>query len=156
MEICKNCNESLQENFCSNCEHSVHIKRIDHTYIRNEILSIFNFDKGIFLTIKELFIRPGESIKEFLTTDRNRLVKPVLFILITSIIYSLINNYFKIEIQYGNHQEMNNPMVQIFGWIQNNYGYANILMAVFISFILRLFFRKSGYNIYEILILYVL
>ncbi|TDS66132.1 DUF3667 domain-containing protein [Myroides indicus] len=153
MEICKSCNESFQGNFCSNCGYSVYIKRIDHTYIRNEILSIFNFDKGIFLTIKELFIRPGESIKEFLTTDRNRLVKPVLFILITSIIYSLINNYFKIEIQYGNHQEMNNPMVLIFGWIQNNYGYANILMAVFISFILRLFFRKSGYNIYEILIL---
>src|SRR5690606_12766452 len=37
--------------------------------------------------------------------------------------------------------------------IQNHYGYANILMGVFIAFYLKLAFRKQGYNFFEILIL---
>lgn len=42
---------------------------------------------------------------------------------------------------------------QLFEWIQNNYGYANILMAVFIAGWIRIFFRKYDYNIFEVLIL---
>ncbi|MDO6761193.1 hypothetical protein Q4566_13360 [Tamlana sp. 2_MG-2023] len=41
----------------------------------------------------------------------------------------------------------------IFGWIQKNYGYANILMAVFIAGWIKLFFRKHKYNFFEIIIL---
>ncbi|MFA8436606.1 MAG: hypothetical protein ACEPOZ_19020 [Marinifilaceae bacterium] len=38
-------------------------------------------------------------------------------------------------------------------WVQKNYGYANILMGVFISIWVKIFFRKYGYNFFEILIL---
>ena len=37
-------------------------------------------------------------------------------------------------------------------WIQNNYGYANILMGIFIAFWTKLLFKKYKYNFYEILI----
>ena len=42
---------------------------------------------------------------------------------------------------------------KIFKWIQGHYGYANIIMGIFITFWLKLFFRKYHYNIFEILIL---
>jgi len=38
-------------------------------------------------------------------------------------------------------------------WIQKHYGYANILMAIFIAMWIKLFFRKYNYNFFEILIL---
>ncbi len=41
----------------------------------------------------------------------------------------------------------------IFKWIQAHYGYANIIMGVFIAFWAKLFFRKYAYNFFEILIL---
>ncbi len=41
----------------------------------------------------------------------------------------------------------------IFKWIQSNYGYANIIMGIFIAFWVKLLFRKYQYNFYEILIL---
>ena len=49
------------------------LKRIDGKYIWDEIRSVLNFDKGIFYTIKELFIRPGDTVREFLIYDRKML-----------------------------------------------------------------------------------
>ncbi len=41
----------------------------------------------------------------------------------------------------------------IFQWITQNYGYSNILMAVFVAMWIKIFYRKYIYNFYEILIL---
>lgn len=38
-------------------------------------------------------------------------------------------------------------------WIQSHYGYANILMGVFIALWLKLFFKKYPCNFYEIIIM---
>lgn len=150
---CPHCYQIVEGHFCSNCGQPTELKRIDGRYIRDEISSVFNFDKGLLLTIKELLIRPGKSVRQFLTADRHRLVKPILFILITSLIYTIINNYFHIEEQYVDYEGLEGTVPKIFGWVQQNYGYANILMGVFVALFLKLFFRKSNYNIYEILIL---
>ena len=66
------------------------LERIDGKYIWKEIVSVLNFDKGIFYTIKEIFLRPGKTIQEFLLYDRKRLVKPILFIIIMSLVYTII------------------------------------------------------------------
>jgi hypothetical protein len=38
------------------------LRRIDGTYIINEISSVIFLDKGILYTIKELLIRPGDTV----------------------------------------------------------------------------------------------
>ena len=42
---------------------------------------------------------------------------------------------------------------EIFKWIQSHYGYANIIMGIFIAFWTKLFFKKYHFNFFEILIL---
>lgn len=154
IKTCKSCNSELTGNFCSMCGKPSTLKRINASYIRNEIGNILNLDKGIFYTIKVLFIQPGKSIREFLAVDRNRLIKPITFVILTSFFYSIINQFFKIEDQYIQYNELDkNPAITLLKWIQENYGYANILMGVFIAFSVKLFFRKSKYNFYEILVL---
>lgn len=154
MNKCKNCNAELNGNYCSNCGQPAKLKRIDAHYIKHEIENGLNFDKGIFYTIKELLIKPGKNVREFLTETRSRLVKPIIFIIVTSLIYTLVNHFFHIEEQYVKFNETNVTTTgSIMRWIQENYGYANILMGIFIAFFIKLFFRKSSYNFYEILIL---
>lgn len=154
MEICKNCNEHISGNYCSNCGSPIVLKRIDKKYIIQEVSSVLLFEKGILHTIKELAIRPGKSIKEFLTENRHRLIKPIIFIIITSLIYTLVNNIFNFEQGYINYEgQVQSNITTIFQWISSNYGYANIIMAVFIALWLKLFFRKSPYNFFEVLIL---
>jgi len=42
---------------------------------------------------------------------------------------------------------------EIFKWVQGHYGYANIIMGIFIALWTKLFFKKYDYNFFEILIL---
>jgi len=81
-------------------------------------------------------------------------VKPIIFIIITSLVYSVINHYFQIEEQYIQQNGLENSTIgKLVKWIQDNYGYANIVMGVFISFFVKMFFRKFDFNFFEILIL---
>ena len=161
MEYCKNCNNGISGNYCSNCGQPVKLKRIDAHYILHEITHVLHFDHGIFYTIKQLLVKPGQSIRTFISEDRSRLVKPVLFIVISSLIYSVINHFFDIDEGYikftdtpdGNGSSEKTAVSMIFGWIQNHYGYANIIIGIFIALWLQLFFRKYKYNFYELLIL---
>ena len=151
---CKNCNAEIKHNYCPNCGQATKIKRIDGYYIAHEIGQILNFERGILFTVRELLIKPGENIKNFISENRNRLVKPIIFIIITSLIYSLINHLFHIEDGYIKFDETKQSTTgHIFKWVQNNYGYANIIMGIFIAFWTKLFFRKYNYNFFEILIL---
>lgn len=151
---CKNCSSEISGNFCSNCGQPIQLKRIDGHYIIHEIEHVLHFEKGILFTIRELFIRPGKNIRDFFSENRNRLVKPIIFIIVTSLIYSITSHFFHIEDGYVAVKDVQKSSVTaIFGWVQQHYGYANIIMGVFIALWLQLFFRKYGYNFFEILIM---
>jgi len=152
--VCKNCETEVIQNYCPNCGTPVVLKRINGQYILKEISSVLNFDRGILYTIRELLLRPGKNIQTFVLEDRNRLVKPIIFIIITSLIYTLAQQFLHFEDGYvnaGGFEE--SATTNIFGWIQKNYGYANIIMAIFIAGWIKVFFRKYEYNFFEILIL---
>ena len=144
----------MSEEFCSNCKQTVKPKRIDGHYIIHEIEHVLHFERGILYTIRELLIRPGENIKNFITENRSRLVKPVIFIIVTSLIYTLISKFFHIEEGYIKFDDAKGSQIHsINNWVQSHYGYSNIIMGGFIAFWLKIFFRKYDYNFFEILIL---
>jgi len=154
MNVCRQCNVELTGNFCSNCGKPARVKRINGQYLLSEIGSVLNFQKGILFTIKELLTNPGQNIRGFINEDRNRLVKPIVFVVVCSLIYTVAIRLFQFEDGYVNFSfEDNSKTALLFSWIQNNYGYANILLAIFISAWIKIFFKKYGYNLFEILIL---
>jgi Protein of unknown function (DUF3667) len=151
---CKNCNAEVHSTFCPDCGQPKSVKRIDGHYLVQEFRQILHFDRGMLYTIKELLTNPGQSIINYLTVSRNRLIKPITFILVTSVIYTIAINFFHIEDSFIKFEgEELATTVKIFKWINGHYGYANIIMGIFITFWIKLFFRKSGYNLFEILIL---
>ncbi len=158
MNNCKKCDNKFKGNYCPNCGQPQKIERINGRYILSELASVLNFQKGFLFTIKELLLRPGENIREFISEDRNRLMKPIMFILITSLIYTIIVSFFHFEESFfdGTKDGIEDKMpatLSIIKWVQENYGFANILMAVFIGLSMKMFFRKYSYNFFEILIL---
>ncbi len=154
MTNCKNCTAEIASNFCPNCGQPSRLKRIDRHYIKHEIEHVAHFDRGILYTVKELLRAPGQSVQQYLSENRSRLVKPIIFIIVTSLVYSVINHYFHIEDQYVRFDATRKSSVfMIMRWVQGHYGYANIIMGVFIAFWTKTFFRKNGYNFFEILIL---
>jgi len=151
---CDHCEKVLSGDFCSYCGRPKEVKRINGQYLLAEIGSVLNFDKGILFTIRELLIRPGSSIRKFIRQDRNRLVKPILFIIICSLTYTILQQLFRFQDGYVNYSFGDKSATAlIFNWVSQNYGYSNILMATFSALWIKLFFRKYGFNFFENLIL---
>lgn len=150
---CKNCKTELNSKFCPDCGQPAKLKRIDGHYIIHEIEHILHFESGILFTIRELIINPGENIRNYLLENRSRLIKPIVFIIVCSLIYSITINIFHIEDNYIKFEGGQSTTSDMFKWIQEHYGYANIIMGLFITMWLKIFFRKYNYNIFEILIL---
>lgn len=151
--LCSNCQNEVTTNYCPHCGQSVKLKRIDGHYLLHEIEHVFHFERGVLYTIRALLVDPGRSVNIYLKENRSRLVKPVIFIILTSLFYSVIINLFHIDQTFVRFEGGKSTAYTIFRWISTHYGYASIMMGLFIAGWLQLFFRKSGYNIFEILLL---
>lgn len=153
---CKNCGEIVTKNYCSNCGNNNSIKRIDKNYAIHEFVNLLGFEKGIFFTTKELLLRPGKIIKVYLNENRQIITKPITYLLITSVIYTFISHYLKTDILYSEVFKKaynDSTLTKINIWIQENYGYANLLLIFPIIIWLKIFFRKFKYNFYELFVL---
>jgi hypothetical protein len=162
MVDCKNCSSVIRENFCANCGQPAKIKRIDRHYILHELQHLLHLEKGFLYTVKELFVRPGNTIREYMYGDRGRHMKPVPFLVFTSLLYTLIAHYFHIEEEVIRNYAPTgqNPLPQaalkpstvfvIIQWMQEHYGYTNMIAGGVIALWLKWFFRRYDYNIFEI------
>lgn len=153
-EVCRICSNQITGTYCSSCGHPSTLVRINGKYILNEVRHVVNFEKGLLYSIRELFLRPGVSIRTFIREDRSRLIKPLVFLIVTSLIYTLLQQLLNFEDGYVNYSDSTQTTTTLlFEWVSKNYGYANIIMAIFIALWLKLFFRKYDYNFFETLIL---
>jgi Protein of unknown function (DUF3667) len=150
---CIKCNTEISQNYCANCGQPTTLKRIDRHYVQHEIEHILHFEKGFFFTIRELIVRPGQTIHNFINSDRNRLVKPIIFVIITSVLYTIIAQFFHVEDKYINIENAGFKYTTMINkWVQNHYGYANMIMGVFIAFFANRLFKKYNYNVFEIMV----
>lgn len=115
---------------------NLQLKRIDRDFISHEIQHVLHFDKGIFLTLKNLLLMPGKSIREFLFENREKYVKPLLFLIVCSIIFSLILHLFQGNFSFFNIDSMESlkgkiRSKEIGNWTNKNIGYAQLIMGLF-------------------------
>ncbi|MVN91551.1 DUF3667 domain-containing protein [Mucilaginibacter aquatilis] len=151
---CGHCHNEITHKFCSQCGQPAKLNRIDAHYIQHEVLHVLHFEKGILYTIKELLLNPGKSVRAFIAENRSRLVKPVIFIILSSLLYTVVSHSFHLDEGYITIRDKDNLTTSsIKNWVQSHYGYANIIMGICIAGWLQLFFRRSNYNYFEILIL---
>jgi hypothetical protein len=153
MNNCKACNFELSHTYCPNCGRAAVVKRINGNYLLHEIEHVLHFDRGILYTLKVLLFKPGIHIKRFLSDDRSRLVKPVIFIIITSLLFTLISHLFHIEGLVDKSIQEGSTAEKIMIWTDSHLGYSNIIMGALIALLINLLFRKYEYNYFEILIL---
>jgi hypothetical protein len=152
----KKSNQHIDNMVSPSSEQTSKLERIDRHYFTQQVQQVFNVDRGILYTTKEFLIRPGKSIQEFLFENRDKHVKPVFFLIFTSIIFSLISYFLNIEYSYFNVNEIQVLQDKIntgdFGeWLNNNIGYTNLIIGIFIALWIRVFVRN--YNIFEIIVM---
>lgn len=152
MTSCSTCKAENQGVFCSNCEQLMVIERIDKNYVIQELAKLTGYEKGFIYTVKELARRPGSIIREYIEEDRQKITRPITFLILTSLIYTFISHYFKTDVIHTGMLKAvygDSNAYKLSLWIQNNYGYANLLMLVPITLWTKFLFSDFKYNVYE-------
>ena len=161
---CKNCNFKVdsKKTFCGECGTPLVLRKIDKKYVFSEIKQEFLFEKGYLFTAKEIFLYPSKSINNFLSQNRGRITKPIIFFLITSIIFSVFMNsfhyFFPSKFASDESGDIYTDLILMeLSWgpnankILNSYlDYVYFIWIIIMALILKLFFLKGRYNFYEI------
>jgi hypothetical protein len=161
---CKNCGEVVSSNFCGNCGQSASVSKITLPKLLNQLSeSIFLFNNGLLYTLKELFVRPGISIQDFLNGKRKRHFKPIAYVLFFSTVYFLAS---KITGQntliddmitgFSNGANASDGKLQLptyVSWLANNYAYTTLLLIPIFSFASYISFSRFDPNYLEHIVL---
>lgn len=96
---CLNCNNEVADNFCSVCgqKKSTHRYSLEHFFVHDLVHGVFHVDKGFLFTIKELFTRPGHSMREFIEGKRANHFNYFSFALIILVIEYYLTRFSSIK-----------------------------------------------------------
>ena len=158
--VCKNCETHFKGHFCRNCGQSADTHDVNLYYFWHEIQhGILHFDSGLFYTIKQLFKRPGHTIREFIDGKRIKHFKPIAFLFLLSTIYGLLDHFFKLEhsdaVQiYESDSDLLSKNIaenfkNILNWMNAHYAYVPLLqlpVTALASYLAFSAFRKSKIN----------
>lgn len=161
--ICKNCNNDFNGHFCNICGQPAETHEMNFHFLWHDIQhGLFHFDKGIFFTIKELFTRPGYSIKEFIDGMRVKHFKPISLVILLAGIYGFLYHYFHINI-LANAVEISGTGKDIVAakeafekvndWVAGHYAIVSLIQLPIYALGTFIAFKKGGYNFVQHLVL---
>lgn len=146
MNTCLNCQQENQASykFCPSCGQKSSVHRINTSFLFHEVVHAFTHaDSGIFYLVKELAMKPGEVIKEYVAGARKKYYNPFNFFLITVAISAFLSAYFHLfDININSPNPVSAMTTRMVNWIF-------IASVPIQSFFTWLFFRKKKYNFAE-------
>lgn len=159
--ICNNCSKEFEGNFCNSCGQSAKQRRIDSRYFFTDIPnSVFQLDSGFFLTAKELFVRPGATILEYLKGKRKKHYRPLAYLVLLSAGYVILSRIIGKEtfiddfiVGFKSMAPSKRFGYGFLDWLGKNQSYAQLMVLPFYSLASYLAFIKSKYNYFEHLVL---
>jgi len=85
---CKNCKHKFKGKFCPNCGQKSDTNEINLKYFTEELpYGLFQINRGLFFTIKELTIRPGGAVLDYIEGKRIRYFLPFSYIILMASFY---------------------------------------------------------------------
>lgn len=160
---CQNCHATLHGKYCSECGQSADTHRINVHFLWHDIQhGLLHMDKGIFFTAKELFTRPGHSIRSFVEGRRVQHFRPISLVLVLAGLYGFLSHYFHINILantvevHGSGEEFNRikeALARTSEWIAGHYAVVALVQIPVFAIGTWIAFYKARYNYIEHLVI---
>jgi hypothetical protein len=155
---CKNCHQTFKGHYCSNCGQTAETHPINFHFLWHDIQKgLLHFDNGITYTAKQLFTRPGHSIREFIEGKRVKHFKPISLVMLLATAYLALIHLLHIDlivnksgpVEPGSHIDA----VKIGEWLQAHFAWITLAFIPIHTIGTIITFRKQGYNFFEYFIL---
>jgi hypothetical protein len=150
---CLNCDLVLEPNrrFCGHCGQKTNQHRLTISHILHEVVHFFTHaDIGILHLYREMALRPGQVIQEYIEGRRKRYFNPLSFFMICISVSTFISHWLGSH-GFGdlgldkNQQQMTQAASQYNNWLM---GLSAPVSSIFSTWL----FRKKGYNFAEHLV----
>lgn len=147
---CLNCNKKLVDNFCSNCGQSAKTHRftLKHIFTHDFLFAILHVNKGVLFSIKELFTRPGHSIREYTSGKRVTHLNYFTLLVIVLLVFSLVEQLTPFH--YADLMETDKEVLEGFETLLKKYPkFIYIGIIPFYALSSFIFFKKAQQNYAE-------
>jgi Protein of unknown function (DUF3667) len=165
--VCANCDRAVggaDQKFCPACGQPTPTHRIDWHFLGHELEhSVLHMDRGIFYSLKNLMLRPGHFIRDYIEGRRARHVKPLMLIMILAAAMVFLAKYFldgdvvgsalsvggAAPARVGANGQFDptrlfNALEVVKDWMNRNYAGATLLLLPFEAAAFKLAFRRVG------------
>ena len=153
--ICKNCLVEFNGHYCNNCGQSAEVHRLDSHFLWHDLQhGLFHFDSGIVYSVKQLLIRPGNAIREFIEGKRKKHFAPLSLVIVLATIYGVLYHYFQINTIIGpaeNDSEIDYQKIN--EWLATHFAWNTLAAIPLYTLGTFIAFKKQGYNFIEYLVL---
>lgn len=160
---CQNCGANVTSKFCGECGQIANTHRINLHFLWHDIQhGLFHFDKGVIYTFKELFTRPGSTIREFLEGKRVKHFKPVSLVILLAGIYGFLSHYLHVnllssQIQIKGSSErvslLRDKAIILTEWLSAHYAVLALVQIPIFALVSYFIYRKFKYNYIECLVI---
>ena len=158
--LCKNCQHTFEGNFCSNCGQKTNTTRLNWHFVKEELQYTFlHINKGLLYTAKQLFTKPGETIRDYIDGKRVQHYKPILLVFVLAGLSGLLTHYIGIDKLMpvaDSNVKMKSGFTfgkESFEWMLTHYAIIELGLVPIISLCSYLAFKKWGYNYIENIII---
>lgn len=150
MNTCKNCGNNFQGNYCNLCGQSAKTDRINIEFLWEDIEhGLLHYEKGIWYSLKMLFLKPGPAIRDYIEGKRVKHFKPISMVIVLATVYALIYHLGNIKITTSDNESVIKLLENLF----HHYYWFIVATLPLSAFTTILMFKKSGFNYSEIVIL---
>lgn len=160
---CKNCGEQATKNFCANCGQKTNVGKFTLRVIWQEFLdALFNVNQGLLPTVRDLTIRPGHMLRNYLDGQRKKYIGPVRFIIATAAVSYLLyfglmgDDVIQSSINAGVQPSGDPEAEQMSQWLTNlltkNYTFVVLGMAPFFALGYRMLFYRHKFSFADFLV----
>jgi hypothetical protein len=155
---CKNCHQTFKGHYCSNCGQTAETHKLNLHYLWHDIQhGLFHFDSGIAYTVKQLFTRPGHSIREFIEGKRVKHFKPVSLVMVLATAYIALIHLLHIELYVDTYDTLSSNshinVEQFKEWMASHFAWITLAFIPLHTIGTVICFRKQGYNFIEYFVL---
>jgi len=150
---CKNCNHIYKGQYCNNCGQTADTHKINAHFLWHDIQhGLLHFDEGIPYSLKQLFTRPGHSIREFIEGKRVRHFKPLSLVAVLGAFYGFLYHHYHIDL-FSDSNDSTLDLHDYNEWMATHFSWVTIATIPFYTLGTFIVFRKQGYNFFEFFVL---
>ena len=166
---CANCDRAIDgpgQKFCPACGQATPAHRIDWHFLGHELEhSVLHMDRGIFYSLKELMLRPGHLMRDYIEGRRANQVKPLLLLMLSAAVVVLLGKYLlggdligpSMQVGAGTGVEANvaaaSAKTTAEDWINAHLAVFTLLLLPFEAGAFWLAFKGKGLNYPEWLVI---